>query len=389
MSLFIDIAYDSINKNGEELCGDKVNIVKLEDSTIIVLSDGLGSGVKANILASLTSKIAGTMLREGADIFETVDTIVNTLPICKVRNIAYSTFTIIKVYNDGRTYIAEYDNPPIFLIRNNRSIKIPKKEVEINGKKVNESNIVLQEGDVLAVVSDGAIHAGVGNVLNLGWTWESIEKYLERSIHTKKCAKNISKDLIETCWDLYGGRPGDDTTVAAVKVRESEYIDLFTGPPENPDKDSYVIEQLLKGQGKKIICGGTAANIAQRELHRKMTVNLDYSNSDVPPTATMEGIDLITEGVLTLNKAIEKINRYCSSGLNNEEHNIDGKDGASQLARMLIEQCTHINLWVGKAINPAHQNLDLPIDLNIKLNLVEKLCELLTKLGKCVNITYI
>lgn len=389
MSFFIDIAYDSINKNGEELCGDKVNIIKLEDSTIMVLSDGLGSGVKANILASLTSKIAATMLREGADIFETVDTIVNTLPICKVRKIAYSTFTIIKVYNDGRTYIAEYDNPPIFLIRNNKSIEIPKKEIEINGKKVKESNIVLQEGDVLAVVSDGAIHAGIGNVLNLGWTWESVEKYLERSILNKNCAKNISKDLIETCWNLYGGRPGDDTTAAAVKVRRPKYIDLFTGPPEHKEKDNYVIKQLLNGEGKKIICGGTAANIAQRELHRKMTVNLDTSTYDIPPTAAMEGIDLITEGVLTLNKAIEKINRYCSSELDNEECSIDGRDGASQLARMLIEECTHVNLWVGKAVNPAHQNLDLPIDLNIKLNLVDKLCELLTKLGKYVKITYV
>ncbi|WMJ79434.1 SpoIIE family protein phosphatase [Clostridium sp. MB40-C1] len=390
MSLFIDIAYDSLIKYEEELCGDNVEIVKLDDCIIIVLADGLGSGVKANILSTLTTKIAATMLKEGEDIYETVDTIVNTLPICKVRNIAYSTFTILKIYNDGRVYTAEYDNPPLFIIRNNKSINIDKKELHINGKKVYVSKFTAQTGDILTAISDGVIHAGIGQVLNLGWTWDKVENYLERSCCNKKSAKNISRDLVEVCWDLYGKKPGDDTTVLTVKMRHPEYVDLFTGPPINKSNDGYVIKKLMEGKGKKIICGGTAANIASRELNRPIKVKMDLLYKDIPPISTMHGIDLITEGVLTLSKAVEKLKRamrsYADSGM---IYDIKEKDGASILVKMLVEDCTNLNLWIGKAVNLAHQNPDFPSDLNIKLKLIDELCEVMKSLGKTVTINYV
>jgi hypothetical protein len=390
MGLFIDVAYDSLIKKDEELCGDRVEIIRLEDSTIVVMADGLGSGVKANILASLTAKIASTMLKEGADIYETVDTIVNTLPVCKVRNIAYCTFTLMKIYNDGRTYIAEYDNPPFFLISSNKNIQVDKKESIINEKKVVESQFILQEGDVLTVVSDGCIHAGIGNILNLGWSWNNVQNYLTRNIQCRRSAKNIAKDLIQVCWDLYGGRPGDDTTVVCVKARKPECIDLFTGPPKNEANDSYVIKEFMKGSGKKVICGGTTSNIARRELGRELKVNLDFYDKDVPPTATMDGIDLVTEGVLTLSKAIEKLSNYEASFHKQEcSCDLEGLDGASRLVKMLIEDCTHFNLWVGKAINPAHQNPNFPVDLSIKLKIVDQLVEYMRRLGKYVNVNYI
>jgi len=390
MDLFIDVAYDSLIKKNEELCGDRVDIIRLEDSTIIVLADGLGSGVKASILATLTAKIASTMLKEGADIYETVDTIVNTLPVCKVREIAYCTFTIMKIYNDGRAYIAEYDNPPFFLIRNNKGIEVEKKESIINEKKVVESQFTLHEGDVLTVVSDGCIHAGIGNILNLGWSWENVQNYLIRNAQCRRSAKNIEKDLIQVCWDLYGGQPGDDTTVVCVKVRKPEVVDLFTGPPKDERNDSYIIKEFMSGIGKKIICGGTTSNIASRELGRELKVNLDFYDKDVPPTATIEGIDLVTEGVLTLSKAVEKLSNYETNfAAQNSYCDLEGKDGASRLVKMLIEDCTHFNLWVGKAINPAHQNLDFDVDLSIKLELVEQIAGYMKKSGKHVNINYI
>ncbi|SKC55376.1 SpoIIE family protein phosphatase [Maledivibacter halophilus] len=390
MNLFIDISYDSLNKYGEELCGDKVEVVYTDDSVIIVLADGLGSGVKANILATLTSKIAATMLKEGSTLDETVDTIIQTLPVCKVRKLAYSTFTIIKVYNDGKVYIVECDNPPVFFIRDNKILDIKKIDKVINGKLIKESEFMLKKGDVLASVSDGVIHAGVGGVLNLGWQWENVAEYLERLSKDMKSAKNISKGLVNACKNLYVNKPGDDTTVAAIKIRKPEIINIFTGPPKDPNKDKYVIEELMRSEGKKIVCGGTAAKIASRELNEELITNLEYIDKDVPPTASIKGIDLVTEGVLTLSKTVEKIKSFSDSTSDGYTvYNPTKRDAASLLAKMLVEECTHINFWVGKAVNPAHQNPDLPIDLSIKLKVVEQLIKIMKKLGKTVNLTYV
>lgn len=394
MNYFIDAAYNSLVKDNEELCGDNVAIVRMADFTIIVLADGLGSGVKANILSTLTSRIASTMLKEGADIYETVDTIVNTLPVCKIRNLAYSTFTIVKVFNNGNVYIAEYDNPPFVLIRNGESLKIDKRQLIINNKIVNESSFTLNENDELCIFSDGVIHAGLGEVLNLGWTYNNVEKYLLKCIKFKTNSQEIANDLLDVCWNLYNGKPGDDTTVVSIKIIKPKFVDLFTGPPLDKSKDTEIIKKFMNKESKKVICGGTAANIASRELKCDLNIDLsidsDLANCPIPPTASMDGVDLITEGVITLSKTIEMLNNFTSSAAESKySFNLNENNGASRLAKLLIEDCTHLTLWVGNAINHAHQNPDFPSNLSIKLKLVNDLCDSLTKLGKIIHINYI
>lgn len=390
MSYFIDVSYNSLNKNGEELCGDKVEVIKAPKEVIIVMADGLGSGVKANILATLTCKIAGTLLKEGLSLYETVDTIAHTLPVCSVRQLAYCTFTIIKIDEDRNVHALEYDNPEYFLTKNNIIVKPHKREIKIKDKLIKESNFKLEVNDVLTLVSDGAVHAGVGAILNLGWQWENVADYLETLVSAEKCAADISKDLLLTCQNLYAGKPGDDTTVVTVTLRKPECVNIFAGPPRNTKDDALVIKKLMSSKGKKVVCGGTAANIAARELNEDICVDMEYYDMDVPPTAKIKGLDLVTEGVLTLSKATEKIKSYLNSSLEDKiSLNLNGKDGASRLAKLLIEDCTHLNLLVGRAINPAHQNPDFPLDLSIKVKVIENLVEIMEKLGKEVNIEYI
>lgn len=388
MDNFIDINYKSINKYNEELCGDKVEYIYDDDGCIIVLSDGLGSGVKANILATMTTKIAVTMLKSGASIDDTIETVINTLPECKVRKLAYSTFTIIKIDGGNSAYIAEYDNPPYFYYSHKRIIPVDKTERIIGSKKIYESNIKLSEGDTICVVSDGAIHAGIGQMLNLGWSWDEVNKYLRELNNLNKSAQLINGNFIGVCSNLYNNEPGDDTTILTIKVRKPEVIDIFIGPPADKSLDKKLTEIMKASNNIKIICGGTTALIAERELKKELKVDMDSMSDDVPPMAYMEGFDLVTEGVLTLGRTLENIKKLNTFSYENKIE-YDNYDGCSLLTRMLMDVGTHINFYVGRAVNPAHQNPNFPVGYNIKQNIVDGLIAELKKAGKKVNATYL
>lgn len=381
---FIDISHYSLNKKGEELCGDKIEIYNSQDKSIIVLADGLGSGVKANILATLTTKIAITMLKEGSSIDETIDTIMNTLPVCQIRKIAYSTFGIIIVDKDLNCSVIEYDNPPIFYIRNKEIKHIYKKTLLYGDKKVNFSSFKLEEGDFITLVSDGVIHAGVGNFLNHGWQWNHVADFLKRQ--SLISSDHITRRLIDTCNQLYAREPGDDTSAVTLKVRKPIVTNVFSGPPESPLFDKFFVDEFMKLGGRKIVCGGTTANIFSRELDEELITTLDYVDPKIPPIASLKGIDLVTEGVLTLKAVCDIFKR---SKINCDEFDLSKEDGASKLYKIFVDESTHINFWIGKAVNPAHQNPDFPEELSIKMNIIKEIMDQLKLINKNVSIKYI
>jgi hypothetical protein len=386
----IDVANCSVKKYGEELCGDNVEIVDTEDGVIVVLSDGLGSGVKANILATLTSKIAITMLKEGASIEDTIVTIINTLPECQVRKMAYSTFTILKINQQGEVYMVEYDNPPVFFYRHHKPFYIHKEQREVNGKLIYESNFQMREGDTLTIVSDGAIHAGVGQTLNLGWQWEHIDSYLQDLVAVERKSEGVAKNLLGVCNNLYANKPGDDTTVVTVKLQPIVYLDLFTGPPKDKEDDQKMLDHLQNAKGKTVLCGGTTANIVSKAWNAPIEIDLTNYTKKVPPMGYMKGVDLVTEGLLTLNATKELLEGYLARRQHHEEViKITGEHGAAKLARLLVDDTTHINFWIGQAINPAHQNPDFPENFNIKNKIINEIACLLRALGKKVNIYYL
>ena len=389
MNIFVEADYLSLNKNNEELCGDKVEIIRTEDFVIVVLADGLGSGVKANILATLTSKIIGTMISMGASIDEAVDTIINTLPVCSERGIAYSTFSILQIFNSGECYLVEFDNPSIIRLIKGRYVDINRQVREINRKLIKESRFSITTEDILVMVSDGAIHAGVGHILNLGWQWENVKEYLERIYRKDISAKNISMLLLEVCDNLYAKKPGDDTTVVTIKVRNCLQVNVMIGPPVDKNMDKRVVSRFINEDGKKIICGGTTSQIVSREIKKEIKTTLNYFDQNVPPTAKIEGIDLTTEGILTMGKALDYAKKYVSSENTIKDFlDLNKQDGASKLAKLLIEESTSVKFIVGRAINPAHQNPEFPLDLGIKLKLVGEMANCLKQLGKKVTLEY-
>ena len=386
--LCADIGYKSINHFGEELCGDHVDIVEEnESSTVIVLADGLGSGVKASILSTLTSKIISTMMAEGLPVEECVSTIAATLPVCSVRGVAYSTFTILHLINNETAEIIQYDNPHVIVLRDEKNYDYPKTEMNIGGKKIFRSLIKLQENDVFIAMSDGCPHAGIGLTYNFGWKREDIIDFMETIVPAGYTAKNLSTMLVDECNKLYGGKPGDDATACVVKIRKRVPMNLLFGPPSDRDDADRMMSLFFSKEGKHIVCGGTTSSIAAKYLGKTVKATLSFEKSDVPPIAEIEGVDLVTEGVITVNKVVEFAKDYLGEN-NLYEHWSFRRDGASLISRLLFEEATDINFFVGRAINPAHQNPDLPINFSIKMNLVKELTECLKKMGKRVKVSY-
>ena len=392
MGVTVDVAYKSLNKFNEVLCGDKVELLHTEDSNIMILADGMGSGVKANILATMTSKILGTMFLNGATLEECVETIVETLPVCQVRQVAYSTFSILQVFHNGDAYLVEFDNPGCIFIREGSLVPIPHNMRVIRDKKINEYRFRVKKGDSLILLSDGTIHAGVGQLLNFGWLWEDVAAYAVKQYRLTISAVRLANALCRACDELYQYRPGDDTTVAVMRIIDSKPVHLMTGPPKDPEDDVCMVKDFLSGDDttKRIICGGTSANIISRTMDKKLTVSLEYNDPDLPPVAYIDGIELVTEGVLTLNRVLKLLKRYVKNESVTEEFflELDKPNGASMVAKMIIEDCTELKLYVGKAINSAYQNPGLPFDLGIRQNLVEQLKNVVEEMGKTVTIAY-
>lgn len=387
-NLCAEIGYKSINHDGEQLCGDHVDIVEQgEDSTVIVLADGLGSGVKASILSTLTSKIISTMMAAGLPLEECVSTIAATLPICSVRGVAYSTFTIIHLIHNTQAELIQYDNPHVILLRDNQNFDYPKTELNIGGKKVYKSVIYLKENDTFVAMSDGCPHAGIGLAYNFGWKREEIIDFLEPLTYSDFTAKTLATVLIDEVNKLYGEKPGDDATACVVRIRKRAPVNILFGPPSNRDDVNRMMSLFFSKEGKHIICGGTTSSIAAKYLGKPLKPSLTFESSDVPPTAELEGVDLVTEGVITVNKVVEYAKDYLKD---NESYTQWGykRDGASLICRLLFEEATDINFYVGRAVNPAHQNPDLPINFNIKMNLVEELSKCLTQMGKRIKVSY-
>lgn len=384
----VDIGYNSLFKYGEQLCGDTVGIASEDNGNeIIVLADGLGSGVKANILSTLTAKIISTMMSNGLSVEECVSTIAATLPVCETRGVAYSTFTILQIVDYKDAYVYQYDNPKTILLRNGKNYELEVEALQMGDKMVTKAHIELEPNDTFVLMSDGVEHAGIGATLNFGWEREEVIDYLETMYYDGYSSKTLATLLLDKCDDLYGQKPGDDTTVAVVKFRERSIVNLMFGPPRNKEDDRYMLRDFFGNQGKYIIAGGTSSQIASRLLKREVEVNLDYIDDEIPPTATLEGVDLVTEGIITISKVLD----YARDYLKDNESFYDWtykQDGASQIARLLFEDATDIEFFVGKAINAAHQSPNIPINFSIKMKLIEDLIICLEKMGKRVNVKY-
>ncbi len=390
MSQIVEIAWDSLCKHNEELCGDWVKVVTTPDDLVVALSDGLGSGVKANILATLTTEIAADMLERGASIDEVVETLVDTLPECQVRHLAYATFAVLRIHHAREVYLAEYDSPPLILVRRGKVIDLPLQERVIADRKIREGRFTIELGDYLVMLSDGYVHAGVGGLYRMGWGWQNIATAVQRWAATHGDCSQLAAALRHTCLKLSNNLPGDDATAVAMRVRTERRATVMTGPPADSARDGEAVARLVSSEGVKVICGGTTAQMAARVLNKPLRVewrpqrtsSAQGLGAKLPPAGQLEGVDLVTEGILTLSAAVDRLRDASAvSKLPSDQ------DAATRLARILLH-ADQIHFIVGDAINPQ-QLADVVRGVPMREIYLNELIARLKELNKLVTVEHL
>jgi hypothetical protein len=389
---YIEVNCQQKNHEGERICGDVflMERVKEENRIVAVLSDGMGHGVKANILATLTSTMALRFTKEHKDFNTIAEIIMKTLPVCSIRKISYSTFTIIDIEMEGKVSILEYDNPPATIYRNNKNYDPEWQciilESTINqGKELRCCSFVPEKGDRIVFCSDGVVQSGLGTKrFPFGWGNNSLVDFVEESIEKKPfiSARQLAKKVLVAAVGNDNYHPKDDTSCASIYFREPRKLLIVTGPPYDKKKDIDLAMAVHKYEGKKIICGATTAEVIARELGLEIRDSFEFPDPDLPPISFINGINLVTEGILTLGKVTEILR-------NHDSNYVMGSGPADQIVELILKS-DEIHMIIGTRINIAHQDPTLPVELEIRRTVVKRIARLLEeKFLKEVTFEYI
>ena len=361
---------------------------------ITALSDGLGSGIKAGVLATLTATMATRFIAMDIPIKRAAEIIMNTLPVCKERGISYATFTLVDIEPSAAVRIMEYDNPPYILVRQNTVVEPIKEMTELvrkNKKTAPRRESILQysrydarPGDRLIFFSDGVTQSGMGSmVFPFGWGFENVQTFVLQCIEENPniSARELARKVVQQASSFDGFSPKDDITCGVIYFRNPRDMLVVTGPPVLKENDKVVAQLFDSFDGRKIVCGGTTANILSRELNRKINVILKDIVPVVPPISEMEGADMVTEGIITMGKVSEIL----ENGGNTDKMK---RNAATRMVEMFLDS-DRIHFAVGTKINEAHQDPNMPVELEIRRNIVKKIASLLQdKYLKEVHIQY-
>ncbi|MDR3378371.1 MAG: SpoIIE family protein phosphatase [Verrucomicrobiae bacterium] len=374
---FIDVDHYQQAKHGQVVAGDIFlsRKIKAEGRVITVLSDGLGSGVKAGVLANLTATMALRYTMAFVDVRQSAKTIMDTLPVCEVRKISYSTFTIVDLDEDGKTRVIEHGNPPLLLLRGQSPVPIERVSLTLEAWKdrvIHYSEFDTQLGDRIVFYSDGVSQSGLGRVgLPLGWGSERVTQFVQRQIAAENeiSAGELAHQVVGEALVNDRQAAQDDISCGVIYYRRPRRLLVITGPPFNRERDGELADLAQTFDGRKVICGGTTAGIVSRLLGRKVTMNLAQLDPGIPPAAVMEGVDLVTEGTVTLARVAEILERGNAAEMTR-------KNPATDLISLML-QSDIVEFMVGTRINEAHQDPNVPVELDLRRNIVRKIARLL------------
>ncbi len=389
---FVEVDCQQKNHYKERICGDVFlsKKVREEDRIIIVLSDGMGHGVKASVLGTLTATMALNFTKEHKEPEKTAEIIMKTLPECSERKMNYSTFTVIDVEFNGKTTILEYDNPECIIIRERKILEPEIKTIHLGKKHDSKKYLRVctffpKKGDRIIFSSDGISQAGLGTpMFPFGWGNDNVGRFAIDLIkqYPQISAPKLATKILNMAHRHDGFQAKDDTSCGIIYFREPRSLLICTGPPFDRKDDTRLTEAIKQFQGKKIVMGATTGDIIARELKLNIEDGFKFDDPELPPISKIEGIDLYTEGILTLNKVEKIIKAYNNTYLL-------GKGPADEVVKLILEG-DEIQFIIGTRINIAHQDPNLPVELEIRRTVVNRIANLLEdKLLKKVKVRYL
>ena len=390
MADIIEISHYNLHKHNEVVAGDTFLVNRtLDERLVATLADGMGSGVKANVLSQLTACMSQKFMMANVDTIHAAQTIMETLPVCSKRKVSYSTLTSLNISPEGFVKLLEYDNPDLLWIRDGEFIEREKSLAHITTdhtrNKIYYSELQLEFGDRFVFYSDGVTQAGMGgSKYPLGWREENVKTFIESVLEEQVdiSGKDLARRIVEKACAIDEATAKDDITCAVVYFRKAKHTLLLTGPPSKRDKCPYLVESYKKFDGIKIIAGGTTSQIISDGVSEELTVDMSDINAKIPPRARMKSADLVTEGMLTINKVINILEDEDTS-------NLVDTNAAYRMADLLLES-DKIYILMGTAINEAHQNPNMPVEMGLRRISINKLAEILeNKFLKKTTIEYV
>ena len=388
---FIEVECQQKNHEGERICGDVFlsGKVKEEGRIVLVLSDGMGHGIKASVLATLTATMAFNFSKEHKSPERTAEIIMNTLPECSERKMNYATFTIVDISREGNITILEYDNPESFVVRNRELVPLTWQTILLTGekncnKKLKVCSFQGKKGDRVVLTSDGVAQSGLGSPkYPFGWGNDNVARFAidMTQRYPDISARKLAARVVNMAFRNDGFRAKDDTSCAVIYLREPRELLICTGPPYKNKDDNEFAKQVEAFKGKKIVMGATTGDILARELNLTVEDGNEFMDPDLPPLSFLEGIDLFTEGILTMRKVEDLLTHYTNKTQL-------GRGPADQVVKLIMES-DEIKFMVGTRINIAHQAPNMTVDLEIRRTVVKRIAYLLEeKHLKNVRINY-
>ena len=390
--LFIEMEAAQFTKTGQAACGDDVRFltVERENRHLCALSDGLGSGVKANVLATMTTSMAIRFLESNIPTLEAAEIIMDSLPVCEVRKIGYATFSLFDFRLGGRAKITEMGNPGYIHLRGTEEVKPLTDEQVVSvhwpDREMRECEADFRAGDRIILCSDGVTQSGLGvnKEMKFGWRRSGVLRHAQEFIHLDPgiSAKELAASIAHRALQLTPGGCKDDITCVVIYLRRPRVMRILSGPPFYKEHDADYARQAKLGFDHVVICGGTTANIVERELGRKVKVDLADMKAagGLPPVGHIDGVGLVTEGILTLSRVATAL----------EERRDPGREPAAAkaiLERMMAHD--RIEFVIGTKVNESHQDPNVPQDLELRRSVVKRLSAALERnYRKQVTVNY-